>query len=563
MPESIKHLDGALLCKYLRGGCAYLGEHKDEVNALNVFPVPDGDTGINMYLTVSSAGEKLPRSGEGLSVGKIAGDFSMGTLMGARGNSGVILSQIFRGLAVSMNGQEILDARGFAAALQKGVDLSYKSVMKPVEGTILTVFREYAAAAEAAAQAGADVITMLKKAAHAGEEALARTPEILPVLKEAGVVDAGGKGILVFLAGALSALTGEYVREEPAAVPVEPLRAASLYSGPAACDGEIEFAFCTQLLIRGEKLPLDTIREHLSQTPPGDSLLVVGDEQIIKIHFHNNQPWKVLEYCAQFGSLHDIIIDNMRDQHHETQISAAEAAAAETATPEPAAAKPKLPAAACGVIAVCSGQEMIDLYQELGAMVISGGQTMNPSAEDLLRAIAECPAEEIVILPNNSNIILAADQAKQLAEKPVEVVRSKFVTQGISAMMGFDSMQSAGKNRQAMEGAAANTVNGELTYAVRDTKCNGFEIKNQDVLALLQGDIVDNGPSLEEMLLSLVGKMSAASSQPELLSLFYGNDMPEEEAAALSERVQEAFPQFDVELRPGGQPLYYFLLSLE
>jgi len=351
------------------------------------------------------------------------------------------------------------------------------------------------------------------------------------------------------------------------AKPAEAGKAAPALTGAAACDSEIEFAFCTQLLIHGENLPLETIREHLSQTPPGDSLLVVGDENIIKIHFHNNQPWKVLEYCSQFGSLHDIIIDNMRDQHHETQISAAEAAAAEAAAAEAAAAesaaRPAEPLAPCGVIAVCSGQEMIDLYQELGAVVISGGQTMNPSAEDLLRAIDECPAEEIVILPNNSNIILAADQAKQLSAKPVEVVRSKFVTQGISAMMGFDSEQSAEKNRHAMESAAAATVNGELTYAVRDTKCNGFEIKDQDVLALLQGDIVDCGPELAPMLLSLVGKMVEASSQPELLSLFYGNDMQEDEAEALSQQVQEAFPELDVELRPGGQPLYYFLVSLE
>ena len=569
MSEKIIRMDGALLSKFLRGGCSYLGEHKDEVNALNVFPVPDGDTGINMYLTVSSAADKLPSGGAGLTVGKVAGDFSMGTLMGARGNSGVILSQMFRGLAVSLNGQETADAMSLAAALQKGVDLSYKSVMKPVEGTILTVFRDFAAAAELAAQSGADIVTMLRQAAQAGEESLARTPEILPVLKEAGVVDAGGKGILVFLEGALASLTGEYI--QPAAAKPAPAQfapSAPKLTGAAGCDKEIEFAFCTQLLIHGDNLPLDTIRKHLSQTPPGDSLLVVGDEHTIKIHFHNNQPWQVLEYCAGFGTLHDIIIDNMRDQHHETAMAAAEVAAAEAALAADqagadAAPKKAEPLAPCGVIAVCSGQEMIDLYQELGAVVISGGQTMNPSAEDLLGAVNECPAEEVVILPNNSNIILAADQVKLLSEKPVQVVRSKYVTQGLSAMMGFDSQHSAEKNCQAMESAGAATVNGELTYAVRDTKCNGLSIKAQDVLALLQGDIVDCGPSLGDMLLSLVEKMQNQAEDAELLSLFYGNDMTEEQAQELADLVQEHFPALEVELRPGGQPLYYFLVSLE
>ena len=561
MPATINRMDGPLLCTFLRGGCAYLGERKEEVNALNVFPVPDGDTGINMYLTVHSAADKLPADGAGYSVGQLSGDFSMGTLMGARGNSGVILSQIFRGISVALHGQDSVDAAGFAAALQKGVDLSYKSVMKPVEGTILTVFREYAAAAENAAKDGADIVDMLTHAAQAGATALAHTPELLPVLKEAGVVDAGGKGLLVFMEGALAALTGEYIQPAPMKPTAAPAQTESVRTGAAGCDGEIEFTFCTQLLIHGEALPLETIREHLSQTPPGDSLLVVGDENTIKIHFHNNQPWRVLEYCAQFGTLHDIIIDNMRDQHHETVIAAAELAAA--GLQDAASVEPTGPQDPCGVIAVCAGQEMTELYEELGAVVISGGQTMNPSAEDLLHAVEACPAEEVILLPNNSNIILAAEQAKKLATKPVEIVRSKFVTQGLSAMMGFDAIRDAAQNCQAMERAGAATVNGELTYAVRDTKYNGFTIHENDILALVQGDIVEAGPDLGTMLLHLVEKMVAQSAQPELLSLFYGNGMEEEDAAALAEQVQEQFPDLEVELRPGGQPLYYFLVAVE
>ncbi len=563
MQETIKQLDGALLARFLRGGCAYLGEHKEEVNALNVFPVPDGDTGINMFLTVNSAAAKLPAESPDLTAGQVAAAFSTGTLMGARGNSGVILSQIFRGIAVSLGDQKKVDAKGFAAAFQKGVDLSYKSVMKPVEGTILTVFREFSAAAEDAARAGADVVGMLVRAAKAGEKALARTPELLPVLKEAGVVDAGGKGLLVFMEGALGALTGEYIETVPVSAPTK-TPAETPRTGAAGCDADIEFAFCTQLLIHGDDLPLETIREHLSQTPPGDSLLVVGDEHTIKIHFHNNRPWEVLEYCAGFGTIHDIIIDNMRDQHHEIAMSSAEQAEAERAiqhTAKPAASKE--PAMPCGVIAVCSGDAMIEIYRQLGATVISGGQTMNPSAEDLLQAVEACPADEVVILPNNGNIVMAATQAQQLAKKPVEVVRTKYVTQGLSAMMGFDPSHSAEENSQAMTEAGAATVNGELTYAVRGTKINGFSINDHDVLALLQGDIVDAGPDLSAMLLSLVEKMTAQAATPELLSLFYGNGMQAEEAQALADQVQERFPDLEVELQAGGQPLYYFLVSLE
>lgn len=552
MNKTLSLMDAALLRDFLLGGCNHLGANQDEVNALNVFPVPDGDTGVNMYLTVSSAGRKIEQTRLELGVGKLAADFSQGTLMGARGNSGVILSQIFRGLAVSLQGKHEINAAELAAAMQKGVDLSYRSVMKPVEGTILTVYRLFSQAAEEAAAAGADIVAMLEQALERGERALRDTPNLLPVLKEAGVVDAGGKGLLFFFVGALNALLdGESVRLTAAA-------AAPEVSGAARDDistADIEFTYCTQLLIKGQRLPIDRIRQRLSKNPPGDSLLVVGDENVIKIHFHNNHPGQVLEYCSQFGSLHDIIIDNMRDQHHETVVAAA------AAPPPPV--QPAVPEAPCGVIAVCAGDGLAAIFNELGATTISGGQTMNPSAEDLLNAVAACPAQQVVILPNNSNIILTAQQVQELAEKPVRVVRSKYLTQGVSAMLGFDSQNTAEENAAAMEQSGSQVVNGELTYAVRDTKFNGFSIKEGNLLAIMDGDIVGCGQDLSVVLLSLTEKMVAAAPESEIITLYYGHDLTAAEAEELQNSLSQRFADHQVELYPGGQPLYYFLLAVE
>ncbi len=566
MAMGISLMDAAMLRAFLLGGCNRLGALQEEVNALNVFPVPDGDTGINMYLTVSAAGRKIENVPLASGVGKIASEFSMGALMGARGNSGVILSQIFRGLATSLGSKKTATAEEFAAAMQKGVDLSYKSVMKPVEGTILTVYRLFAAAAAEAAASGADIPQMLRQALQAGEKALADTPRLLPVLKEAGVVDAGGKGLLVFMEGAADTIDSGDLSVflvdhsgKPAST-----SAPAQTAGPAAARNDIStadiiYTYCTQLLIKGQDLPIDRIREHLSQDPPGDSLLVVGDETVIKIHFHNNHPGQVLEYCAQFGSLHDIIIDNMCDQHHETMALAGTEAPAAPAAPPQA----NMEAPLCGVIAVACGEAMSNLFSELGAVVISGGQTMNPSAEDLLNAVEQHPARELVILPNNSNIVLTADQVKQLTEKPVEVVRSKFVTQGISAMLGFNAEHTAAENNKAMTRSCADVISGELTFAVRDTKFNGFSIKQNDLLAIMQGDIVACGQDMLTVLSELIEKMVAASEEPEILSLYYGSDIATGEAEELSEALEERFPDLDLELHAGGQPLYYFLLAVE
>lgn len=576
MTAKITEINAALLTCFLQGGSNFLAQNKEAVNALNVFPVPDGDTGINMHLTVNSAVKNITGQ-EYSGVGELSADFAMGALMGARGNSGVILSQIFRGFSQSMAGKKTVDAVEFAQAMQKGVDLSYKSVMKPVEGTILTVFRHFAAAAAKAAQPGGDIAQMMRAALAEGEKSLQNTPELLPVLKEAGVVDAGGQGMLLIMEGGLRALTGEPVAAVAEAktqsgkkAPAAPGKMAAMPPSPpkaqsaaAKAGGEIEFTFDIQMLIKGENVPLDTIRERLSHTPPGDCLLVVGTPEVVKIHFHSNLPWQVLEYAAGFGTLHDIVIENMSDQHEH--LAHDEAIHAEAIPAVPMEAAPPAPAEPCAtaVIAVCAGEGLAEIFSSMGAAVISGGQTMNPSAEDLLTAIAATGGAEVVLLPNNSNIILTAQQAQKMAEKPVHVVPSKFVTQGLTALLSYDKNAAGSANAEAMNEAILQGMPCEVTYAVRESKYNGFDIQPGDVLGLKKGEIVVTGKELSPTVMELLEQVMAEDMDYSLISFFYGNDMTEAEAAALAAEMEERWPEFDVEYHEGGQPLYYLLLSVE
>ena len=548
MTARTKELNAAGLSCFLQGGCDFLARHKEEVNDLNVFPVPDGDTGINMYLTINSAAKNIAGR-EYVGVGELGADFAMGALMGARGNSGVILSQIFRGFSQSMSGKKTLAATDLAQALQKGVDLSYKSVMKPVEGTILTVFREFAAAAAKKAKPGADIIEMLRYALGEGQKALDATPALLPVLKEAGVVDAGGQGLLLIMEGGLKALAGESI--EVFAPAQSQTGESSSETPPAAA--EIEYTFDIQLLIKGQDIPLEQIRGRLSKTPPGDCLLVVGTPEVVKIHFHSNLPWQVLEYAAHFGSLHDIVIENMRDQQ-EHFIGEDKAAPSQITEP-----------CATTVIAVCSGEGLTEVFSSMGATVISGGQSMNPSAEDLLTAIAAAVGREVVLLPNNSNIILTAQQAVKLADKPTLVAPSKYVTQGVSALLCYDKNKSAQENAAAMSAAIQQGISLEVTYAVRSSKYNGFNIKPNDILGLKDGEIVTTGKKLLPTALKLVEKAltDIEAADYSIISFFYGHDMTEKDAAELAAELEKRWPDFDIEYHPGGQPLYYLLMSIE
>ena len=556
--KEIESMNAALLLQFFRGGEAQLTGHKEEVNALNVYPVPDGDTGTNMGLTIKSAVKNV---NDGMSVKEICSTISRGALMGARGNSGVILSQILRGFTLSLQNTKEIKAADIAAALNKGVEIAYKSVLKPVEGTILTVSRKAAEAAVNAAETAQTIDEVLTAAIEAGRVALEHTPDLLPVLKEAGVVDAGGRGFLYILEGGLAALRGEEIvvaDKEELVVKDKTVAFSAEFQ-----ETDIKFNYCTELMIHNAKEDHEYVRKHITEAVEGDSLVCVGDEGIIKVHYHSNDPGKIISFALTIGELFDIKVENMKEQMAR---EAAEKRALEekngvaaAAQEPPKAAEPKKK---CAVIAVSSGDGISEIIKGLGAdEVISGGQTMNPSAEDILNSIESVNAEEYVILPNNSNIILAAQQVVSICDAPVSVVPSKYMTQGLSALMMFSPELGAEENAEAMTDALGDVQNGEITFAVRDTVADGIEIKADDILVLLDGKIVAAEKSVDEGIFSLLGKMDMDDAS--LLTLYYGSDISEEEAEATAEKLQETYGDLEIELYRGGQPLYYYLISLE
>ena len=556
--KEIESMNAALLLQFFLGGEAQLTGHKEEVNALNVYPVPDGDTGTNMGLTIKSAVKNV---NDGMSVKEICSTISRGALMGARGNSGVILSQILRGFTLSLQNTKEIKAADIAAALNKGVEIAYKSVLKPVEGTILTVSRKAAEAAVNAAETAQTIDEVLTAAIEAGRVALDHTPNLLPVLKEAGVVDAGGRGFLYILEGGLAALRGEEIvvaDKEELVVKDKTVAFSAEFQ-----ETDIKFNYCTELMIHNAKEDHEYVRKHITEAVEGDSLVCVGDEGIIKVHYHSNDPGKIISFALTIGELFDIKVENMKEQMAR---EAAEKRALEekngvaaAAQEPPKAAEPKKK---CAVIAVSSGDGISEIFKGLGAdEVISGGQTMNPSAEDILNSIESVNAEEYVILPNNSNIILAAQQVVSICDAPVSVVPSKYMTQGLSALMMFSPELGAEENAEAMTDALGDVQNGEITFAVRDTVADGIEIKADDILVLLDGKIVAAEKSVDEGIFSLLGKMDMDDAS--LLTLYYGSDISEEEAEATAEKLQETYGDLEIELYRGGQPLYYYLISLE
>jgi DAK2 domain fusion protein YloV len=554
----LKEISAAQLAGFLCNGSAWLGARKEEVNTLNVFPVPDGDTGTNMFLTINSAVKNI-KIDENQNIAQVMQDFSMGALMGARGNSGVILSQMFRGFGQSISGKESATAADMAKAFQRGVDLSYKSVMKPVEGTILTVFKDFAAAAVDYAKNHDDIVAMLETALAAGQKSLDNTPNLLPVLKQAGVVDAGGRGIMIIFEGGLNYLKGQGGTAEVAEAASVNLTEEAL-AAPVIDDiTEIVYAYCTELLIKGNDLPTDQIKARLSQEPEGDSLLVVGTENVVKIHIHTNDPGDVLHYAASWGSLHDIKIENMCDQY--AKLPKDEVTACDR-QPETAVIEEIPASAASGVLAVCCGEGMAEIFSSMGAQVLAGGQTMNPSAEEIMKSVSKIAADQVIILPDNKNIILAAQQAQKLIEKPVYVLESKFVTQGIAAMMAFDPDQPAEDILEEMRQASQSVKSAEITYAVRDTSYNGIEIQKGDILALSEGQISAGGKELLPTLMQLLENI-VDQDNDNIITLFYGNDLTEEQAQEAVDMVQEKYPDMEVDYYYGGQPLYYFLISIE
>lgn len=557
----------------IRAGAKALERRKDDVDALNVFPVPDGDTGTNMNLTIQSAVKDAEKT-SGESVAEVAAAVSMGSLMGARGNSGVILSQLLRGIAKGFEGHKTVSAQQIAQALQVGVDTAYKAVMKPVEGTILTVSREVAKGALSRAKQGGTPLEVLRDAYLRGQQALAKTPEQLPTLKQAGVVDAGGQGFLIILEGWISALEGNADFDESLADPVSPVTPVRSIEPPQGITAveNLEYPYCTEFLVKGKNLNVEKIRQDL--TGKGDSLLVVGTDEVLKIHVHVKNPGKILDYAIQWGSLHEVAIHNMLAQNE----AMAHAQKNEKLEHLQDAKDFDIPVKdedsdvdkeantqekEHGVVAVAMGKGIADVLKSLGVdEVVFGGQTMNPSTEDLVEAVRRVAAKHIYILPNNGNIVMAARQVKELVtDREVYVIPTKSIPQGISALVNYDPEGKAGENAQSMEKGLSLIQSGEVTYAVRDSQYGELEIKEGDILGLVEDVIQVTGRDLSMVAKDTLEKMEWRKH--DLVTIFYGEEVSEEEANKLRDWLETEAPQIEVELYPGNQPLYYYIFGVE
>lgn len=543
----------------VQAGAARLQVNAEFVNSLNVFPVPDGDTGTNMNLSMTS-GAKAVADATSEKVGDLATTLSKGLLMGARGNSGVILSQLFRGFAKAIPTVETLTAPELAQAFTHGVETAYKAVMKPVEGTILTVARIAAEYGEKKAQTSDDCVEVMKAVVHGAKRALAKTPDLLPVLKEVGVVDSGGQGLLFIYEGFLNALTGEYQANEiyeptPAAMD-EMVNAEHHRSvqGQMATE-DIKFGYCTEIMVKiGEGPTVDstfdyeTFRNYLNEL--GDSLLVVNDDEIIKVHVHTEHPGEVMNYGQKFGSLIKIKVDNMRVQH-ETIL--------EHDQPSAAVKRPRTPYA---IIAIAAGDGLNKLFTSLGASyVISGGQTMNPSTEDIVTAINEVNADQVIVLPNNKNIFMAAQQAAEVSDIPVAVVETRTISQGMTAMLAFNEQATLAENQQAMTEILSSVVSGSVTHAIRNTAIDGIEITEGDFLGMVDGKIVVSVPDCFSASMDTLQKM--ISDETEIVTIIIGEEGKAKEAAKIEAALTEIYPEIEVEIHQGDQPVYPYLFSAE
>lgn len=554
-----KTIDAKILSRMFLAGAKNLEAKKEWINELNVFPVPDGDTGTNMTLTIMSAASEVG-SLTNPDMETLAKAISSGSLRGARGNSGVILSQLLRGFTRSVRKNQELDAENIAAAMEKGVETAYKAVMKPKEGTILTVAKEAAAKASEIAEEAEDLETFFNEIFAHAEATLARTPEMLPVLKEAGVVDSGGQGLLEVYRGAIDGFLGkeiDYTEFSKSAGP-----AVTKISAQAEAD--IKFGYCTEFIIMLNQ-PMPEEEEHSFKeflTSIGDSIVLVADDEIVKVHVHTNHPGQAIERALTYGALSRMKIDNMREEHQEKLIKDAEKLAKEQAEQE-AAAKEAQPPKDFGFISVSVGKGLTDIFKELGAdYLIEGGQTMNPSTEDMLNAIAKVNAKTIYIFPNNKNIVLAANQARDLTEdKEIIVVPTKTIPQGITALISFVPEKSSRENAEAMMEAVSKVKTGQITYAVRDTRIDDKEIHEGDIMGIGDSGMLAVGKERADVAKETVAAMM--NDEAEVISIYYGADIPEEEAEELAASLEEEYPDCEVELNLGGQPIYYYVISVE
>ena len=544
-------VDVKMLSRMFLSGAKNLEAKKEWINELNVFPVPDGDTGTNMTLTIMSAASEVSALSDP-TMKTLAKAISSGSLRGARGNSGVILSQLLRGFTRVIEKADKVDAPTFARAFEKGVETAYRAVMKPKEGTILTVARGAAEKAMEIAEDCENLESFFADVIAEAEAVLARTPEMLPVLKEAGVVDSGGQGLLEVLKGAFDGYLGKEIDltfEKPkSGVSVKPVSAE---------ESDIKFGYCTEFIIMLEKefpeKEEHAFKEYLMSI--GDSLVVVADDEIVKVHVHTNDPGQAIQKALTYGQLSNMKIDNMRLEHHEKVIKEAEKMAAQQAAQEPAKE--------VGFISVSVGDGMGQIFRELGAdYLIEGGQTMNPSTEDVLQAIAHVNAENIFIFPNNKNIILAANQARDLTEdKNIIVIPTKTIPQGITALISYVPDKTVEQNTEEMMEAMKNVKTGQITYAVRDTKIDDKEIRQGDIMGIGDHGILAVGKEIEDTAVAMVQEM--ADEDSEIISVYYGADVTAEDAEQFAARLEELYPDFDVELNEGGQPIYYYVVSVE
>ena len=552
-----KVIDAQLLQKAFIAGAYNLERNKDYINELNVFPVPDGDTGSNMSLTIMAAAREVSAL-ENPSMDELSKKISSGSLRGARGNSGVILSQLLRGFCKEIKGKKQITVSVLADGFVRAVETAYKAVMKPKEGTILTVAKGVAEKAVELSEMDMDFETLGQEILDHGNEVLKQTPELLPVLKEAGVVDSGGQGLMEFLTGAYNGLTGKEEIKEP--VTSGGAAKAQTMSSEEIDTSHIKYGYCTEFIIMLEKEYNAEIEAKFKEflTSIGDSLVVVSDDEIVKVHVHTNHPGLAFEKGLEYGSLTSMKVDNMREEHKEKVIH--EQDRKKAAEQEAAKEEPKKP---FGFVAVSVGEGLNDIFKDLGVdHIIEGGQTMNPSTEDVLDAISKVNAETVFVFPNNKNIILAANQAAEIEEeKQVIVIPTKTIPQGISALISFDETATAEANQAGMEDAITAVKSGQVTYAVRDTSIDGKEIKTGDYMGIDDVGIQAVGQDITEVVKDLIGAM--ADEDSELLSIYYGSDVEEEKANALVEAVQAAYPDFKVEAHAGGQPIYYYILSLE
>lgn len=557
----MKTIDARMVAKMFLGGAKNLEAKKEWINELNVFPVPDGDTGTNMTLTITAAATEVG-SLEKLTMESLAKCISSGSLRGARGNSGVILSQLLRGFTKGIKEQDELDVIDLANAMQKAVETAYKAVMKPKEGTILTVAKGAAQKAAELAQTVEDVEEFCRLVIEEAEAVLARTPDMLPVLKEAGVVDSGGQGLVEVLKGCYDALLGKEVDYSFGAPKKEsPVRIS------AQTEAEIRFGYCTEFIIMLEK----AYDEHTEQEfkafleSIGDSIVVVSDDDIVKVHVHTNDPGLAIQRALTYGSLSRMKIDNMRLEHEEKLIKDASRIAEEQKKKEEAQKKEKKeePRKEMGFISVSIGEGVGEIFKGLGVdYLIEGGQTMNPSTEDMLEAIEKVNADNIFILPNNKNIILAANQASFLtSDKRVIVIPTKTVPQGITAMVNYIPEETPRENERRMQAEIQNVKTGQVTYAVRDTKIDDKEIHLGDIMGIGDAGILAVGKEIRETALAMMEEMVDADS--EIIGVYYGEDVSEEDANALGEMLTEKYPDAEVEVHYGGQPIYYYVISVE